>query len=177
MGCAKENEFTNSAVTPAPKAELSTTNSFKIGEVNSAGVLTITYDLIELGELCACAVSESSAASLALLDKPGVGYYLVGIGSSSSSSTSFGVELSTLGSDLMWDEGAHIAQCKSNNSIPCSLDIIGSETFDCNQQPGSTTCASQETGGTNGGVYPDCEFTNWPWVGKDMDEEEEEDKD
>lgn len=79
--------------------------------------------------------------------------------------TSFGVELSTLGSDLMWDEGAHIAQCKSNNRIPYSLDIIGSETFDCNQQPGSTTCASEETGGTNGGVYPDCEFTNWPWVG------------
>ena len=46
-----------------------------------------------------------------------------------------------------------------------------------NQQPGSTTCASEETGGTNGGVYPDCEFTNWPWVGKDMDEDEEEEED
>ena len=174
FSCSKESELTNPNQVTVHEAQMSTTNAFKVGEVATDGTLSITYDLTELAELCACGVSENTATSLGLHNETGVGYFLQGIGSSTGSTTSFSISLDNLDGDLMWEEGAFIAMCQNATSTPCGMTIIGQESFDCTGDPATGSCFENEVGGGNGNNYPtSCGDTNWPWATKELDEDKD----
>jgi len=165
LSCSKESELVMTDVNQANEVQLSITDAFIVGEVDGNGVVSITYNMAELEELCACGVSENSATGLSIIDEPGIGYYLSGQGSSTGSTTSFKVALTLDGSDIYWEDGAHIAMCQTSSSIPCDVVVAGVENFSCDNGTAGE-CNDDEIGGGSGLGYPSCEDTDWPWAVK-----------
>jgi hypothetical protein len=156
IGCSKETEIAMSEVNNS--VEFSSSGSFDLGSIDAAGNGVITYDLVELAEMCACAISEDAAAGLMIDHISGVGYYLSGVASSTGSNTTFSIELTVDGSTLSWADNAVIFTCETTSTLPCDLDVLSEQTFDCSNTSG--TCGQNIVGGENGASYADC---NWPW--------------
>ncbi|GAB4384335.1 MAG: hypothetical protein Kow0075_16370 [Salibacteraceae bacterium] len=163
LGCSKETDIITMQVEDG-RTMLNGVNQFKVGELNG-GTPVITYDQTELEEICACAVSEDFASNL-LITFEHSDYYLRGVGTGSNSSSTFAVKLTVDGLDLYWTDGAFIAQCESDGSTTCGLDLLGGENYNCT---GSAQCSEHTLGGVSGDPYPSC--TNWPWAGFPKDEE------
>jgi len=162
VGCSKESEV---ALNEAgyDRAEQSSSGSFDVGTVGANGVAVITYDMLELTELVACAVSEASATSLVIEYVSSVGYYLSGVGVSAGSNTTFSIELTNDNGTLSWEDNAVIFTCETTSTTPCDLDVVSAQTYDCSNSAGS--CGQTVIGGDNGSAYASC---NWPWkvIGK-----------
>lgn len=167
ISCSKESDQFNSDLTQQNVAQLSVTDAFKVGEIDAAGSATITYDLNDLMELTSCAVREESSSGLTISDEA-PGYYLSGTGSSNGSTTTFKVELILDGTNLYWQDRAHIAMCQTSGATPCDLVILDVEDFTCsNENP--LACNDNEIGGGSAGAYPSCGDTDWPWAGASKD--------
>jgi hypothetical protein len=91
-----------------------------------------------------------------------------GLGASPGSTTSFKVELIEDGSDLYWQDGAHIAMCQTSNATPCTVDILASESSTC-QNGTPNVCNDDEIGGGSGGPCQSCGDTDWPSAKTDKD--------
>ena len=165
FSCSKESELGMTAANQSNEIQLSITDAFIVGEVDGNGVVSITYNMAELEELCACGVSENTSTGLNIIDEPGIGYYLSGQGSSTGSTTSFKVALTQDGSDIYWEDGAHIAMCQTSSSTPCVVVVAGAENFTCDNGTAGE-CNDDEIGGGSGLGYHSCEDTDWPWAGK-----------
>ena len=155
--CSKESDLTMNATNN--RVELSSDGSFDVGTIDGAGNGILTYDLTELQEICACAVSEDMVGAVQIDHVPGVGYYLSGIGSSTGSNTTFSIELTVTENVLSWADNALIMTCETTSSVPCELDVVSELDYSCSNTAGS--CGQTVIGGENGASYNDC---NWPWL-------------
>lgn len=167
FGCAKESDLIMTNQNDVNDVQLSVTESFKVGEIDANGNLIITYSMAELQDVAACAVFETNTSGLNL-EQIGPDYFLAGTGNSTGSTTTFKVTMEAVGSDLMWNDGAHIAMCQTSGATPCNLTVLGEENFLCdNGIPAA--CNEDEAGGSSGIPYANC--TNWPWAVKNKDKD------
>lgn len=157
VGCSKEAEVALSEATN-DRVEFSSSGSFDVGTVDANGNATLTYDMEELTDLVACAVSEDDASGITIDHVSGVGYYLAGKGFSSGSYTTFAIELTVDNSTLSWEDNAVIFTCGTTASTQCDLDVISEQTYSCDNTGGS--CGQTIIGGCGGSSYAAC---NWPW--------------
>jgi hypothetical protein len=155
MGCSKESDLgiTNAAGNEDAHTVLaSVQNGFKVGEV-SGNTVQITYNMNDLSELAACAISESEAGGLNLELFSG-SYFLSGVGTSEGTITTFSLPLALDGGDLYWVEGTEIMMCHTTSSTPCDLTL----------EPGGFSCynpddCSEDT--FSAGPHP--KSCQWPW--------------
>jgi hypothetical protein len=167
ISCSKDADIINSDLNQQNVAQLSVNDAFKVGEVDANGNANITYNITELSELSSCAVSEDIVTGIIITNEV-PGYYLGGLGTSPGSTTSFKVELIEDGSNLYWQDGAHIAMCQSSNATPCTVCLLASESFTC-QNGTPNACNDDEIGGGSGDPYTSCGDTDWPWATTDKD--------
>lgn len=167
VSCSKESSVLNSDLDQVNTAQLAVNDAFIVGELDAAGTPSISYNLNELAELTSCAVGENNSTGLNIISENN-SYYLAGLGTGEGSTTSFKVELTLDGDDLYWEDGAHVAMCQTTNPTPCTVRIIASESFIC-ENASPNVCNDDEIGGGSGVGYPSCGDTDWPWATTDKD--------
>lgn len=161
--CSKESEIALQE-TAKDRVELSEEGNFVVGIAQNGEEGVITYNLDELEEICACAVSEDNATGLFIKHNGATGeYFLSGVGSSTSSNTTFAVMLQHhADGELTWNENAAILTCSNTDTEPCAINLVDGEDFSCSSPVAGTTCGAGMIGGSDGEDYAVC--NNWPWL-------------
>lgn len=164
VSCSKEsnNVLTSDLSQAANEAQLSNSSSSVVGSVDANGNASISYDLSELEDICACAVSESDASGLFINQNTNGDYFLSGVASSTGSYTTFAVELSlSTTNELIWSSSNTVLTCQTSAANPCALTLGNELNYSCSNSGG--TCVQTPIGDGQTQSAADC---NWPWMVK-----------